>query len=52
MLKNILGCDIYPAEINNEHGCLLVYSAMLDTDCEVPFIGLSSANNLICGQQS
>ncbi|NLJ65932.1 MAG: proline--tRNA ligase [Clostridiales bacterium] len=51
-LKNILGCDIYPAEINNEHGLVagFIGAYKLNTDCEVLFDrSLENTNNLICG---
>lgn len=51
-LKNILGYDVYPAEINNECGLVagFIGAYNLSTNCEVLFDkSLENTNNLICG---
>ena len=51
-LKNILGDDVYPAEITNECGLVagFIGAYNLNTNCEVLFDkSLENTNNLICG---
>lgn len=51
-LKNILGCDIYPAEINKECGLVagFIGAYNLNVNWEVLFDkSLENTNNLVCG---
>ncbi len=51
-LKNLLGCDIYPAEIEESSGLTagFIGAYHLNADCEILFDqSLENTNNLVCG---